>query len=77
MMREVVTSGTATSLANLPGGPVYAKTGTAEFDNNPLHAHSWTIGWQGDLAFAVFVENGGSSSATALPIVAAFLRGLA
>ncbi len=76
MMREVVTAGTATPLASVPGAPVQAKTGTAEFDNNPAHTHSWTIGWQGDIAFAVFVENGGSSAATAVPIAAAFLRGL-
>jgi len=76
MMREVVTSGTATALADVPGAVVHAKTGTAEFDNNPANTHAWTIGWQGDIAFAVFVEKGGSSSATAVPIVESFLRGL-
>ena len=50
------------------------KTGTAEYDNNPADTHAWTIGWRGDIAFAVFVEKGGSSSATAVPIVAAFLK---
>jgi cell division protein FtsI/penicillin-binding protein 2 len=77
MMREVVTAGTATALANVPGGPVYAKTGTAEFTDNPADTHAWTIGWQGDIAFAVFVENGGGSAETAVPIVEAFLRALA
>jgi cell division protein FtsI/penicillin-binding protein 2 len=77
MMREVVTRGTATALGDVPGGAVYAKTGTAEFDNNPAHTHAWVIGWQRDVAFAVFVENGGSSSATAVPIAELFLRGLA
>lgn len=76
MMREVVVAGTATALGDVPGGEVYAKTGTAEFDNDPSHTHAWTVGWQGDIAFAVFVENGGSSSATAVPIVESFLRGL-
>ncbi len=76
MMREVVTAGTASTLVDVPGSPVHAKTGTAEFDNNPAHTHAWTIGWQGDIAFAVFVENGGSSSATAVPIVEKFLRGV-
>jgi cell division protein FtsI/penicillin-binding protein 2 len=76
MMREVVTVGTATALRDVPGGPVHAKTGTAEFDNNPAHTHAWVIGWQRDVAFAVFVENGGSSSATAVPIAELFLRGL-
>jgi cell division protein FtsI/penicillin-binding protein 2 len=77
MMREVVTKGTATALGDVPGGAVHAKTGTAEFDNNPAHTHAWVIGWQRDVAFAVFVENGGSSSATAVPIAETFLRGLA
>lgn len=77
MMREVVTAGTATALADVPGGPVYVKTGTAEFNDNPADTHAWTIGWQGDIAFAVFVENGGGSGETAVPIVEAFLRGLA
>jgi cell division protein FtsI/penicillin-binding protein 2 len=76
MMREVVTVGTATALRDVPGGPVHVKTGTAEFDNNPAHTHAWVIGWQRDVAFAVFVENGGSSSATAVPIAELFLRGL-
>ena len=74
MMREVVTSGTATSLADVPGGPVYCKTGTAEYDNTPTNTHAWTIGWRGDIAFAVFVEKGGSSADAALPIVESFLR---
>ncbi len=77
MMREVVTSGTATALGDVPGAPVHVKTGTAEFNDNPADTHAWTIGWQGDIAFAVFVERGGSSSATAVPIVEKFLRGVA
>lgn len=76
MMREVVTAGTATALKDVPGGPVYGKTGTAEFDDNPEHTHSWFIGYQGDVAFAVFVENGGLSTATAVPIAEKFLRAL-
>jgi len=76
MMREVVTVGTGSALADVPGAPVHAKTGTAEFDNNPAHTHAWTVGWQGDLAFVVFVEKGGTSTATAVPIVESFLSGL-
>ena len=77
MMREVVTAGTATALGDVPGAAVHVKTGTAEFNDNPADTHAWTIGWQGDIAFAVFVEQGGSSAATAVPIVEKFLRGLA
>ncbi len=76
MMREVVTSGTATGLAGVPGGPVMAKTGTAEYDNNPAHTHIWTIGYQGDIAFAVFIENT-PSSAVAVSVSASFLSALA
>jgi cell division protein FtsI/penicillin-binding protein 2 len=76
MMREVVTAGTASGLNGIPGGPVMAKTGTAEYDSDPTHAHIWTIGWQGDVAFAVFVENGGSSRG-AVAIAATFLKALA
>ena len=53
---------------------MYGKTGTAEFDNNPAHTHAWFTGYQGDIAFAVFVENGGGGSAVAVPIAEKFLR---
>lgn len=76
MMRQVVTAGTATALRDVPGQPVYGKTGTAEYDDNPAHTHAWFVGWQGDVAFAVFVERGGSSTASAVPIAERFLRGL-
>jgi cell division protein FtsI/penicillin-binding protein 2 len=76
-MRAVVTEGTATGLANVPGGPVSGKTGTAEYGTaKPPHSHAWFAGYQGDLAFAVFVEGGESSATTAVPISAAFLQDL-
>ncbi|MDG4828864.1 penicillin-binding transpeptidase domain-containing protein [Solwaraspora sp. WMMD1047] len=74
MMREVVTAGTATALKGVPGSPVHGKTGTAEFDDNPANTHAWFVGWQGDVAIAVFVEKGGASGASAVPIAANFLR---
>lgn len=77
MMREVVTVGTGSALRDVPGEPVYGKTGTAEYDNNPAHTHAWFVGWQGDVAFAVFVEQGGSSTSSAVPISERFLRALA
>jgi cell division protein FtsI/penicillin-binding protein 2 len=76
MMRAVVTGGTGSALKDVPGEPVHGKTGTAEYDNNPAHTHAWFVGWQGDVAFAVFVEQGGSSTASAVPIAERFLRAL-
>lgn len=76
MMREVVTKGTAGQLKSVPGGDVYGKTGTAEYDDNPDHTHAWFVGWRGDVAFAVFVESGGDSTATAVPLASRFLRTL-
>ena len=74
-MRGVVESGSAAFLADVPGAPVLAKTGTAEFGTEPpLPTHAWMIGVQGDLAVAVFVEVGESGSRTAGPILEAFLR---
>jgi cell division protein FtsI/penicillin-binding protein 2 len=75
-LREVVTAGTGLALADVPGGPVSGKTGTAEFDANPAHTHAWFVGWQGDIAFTVFVENGGDSTSSAVPLAETFLRGL-
>jgi cell division protein FtsI/penicillin-binding protein 2 len=77
MMREVVTSGTGSQLKDVPGEAVYGKTGTAEFDNNPANAHTWWVGWQGDIAFAVFVEKGNDTGSSSVPIAEKFLRGLA
>lgn len=78
MMRDVVTDGTGSALEGVPGGPVHAKTGTAEFGtDDPPRSHAWITGWQGDIAFAVVVEDGGGGGAVAGPVAAAFLRALA
>jgi cell division protein FtsI/penicillin-binding protein 2 len=75
MMRAVVTEGTAGFLGDVPGAPVGAKTGTAEFGTGtPPDTHAWMIATQGDLAVAVFVEEGKSGSQTAGPILERFLR---
>ncbi len=76
LMRLVVTEGTATAL-NLPGAPVYAKTGTAEYDSDdPSKTHAWMIGFRDGVAFAVLVENGASGSEDAAPVVRRFLDAL-
>jgi cell division protein FtsI/penicillin-binding protein 2 len=75
LMRQVVTEGTAAP-ANLPGN-VGGKTGTAEFGTgDPLPTHAWFIGFRGDLAFAVVVEDGGVGGRVAAPVAARFLSGL-
>ena len=75
MMRMVVTSGTATSLSSWSA--LHGKTGTAEYvTGQPDKTHAWFIGWSGDIAFAVFVEQGGAPADTALPITDTFLKGL-
>ncbi|WP_293307283.1 penicillin-binding transpeptidase domain-containing protein [Mycolicibacterium sp.] len=57
MMRLVVTEGTATEIRD--SGPVYGKTGEAEFAGG---SHAWFTGYRGDLAFAGLIVNGGSST---------------
>ncbi|MDD7813955.1 penicillin-binding transpeptidase domain-containing protein [Mycobacterium sp. CSUR Q5927] len=56
MMRLVVTDGTARDIAGC--GPVFGKTGEAEFAGG---SHSWFAGFRGDLAFAALIVGGGSS----------------
>lgn len=75
MLRAVVTEGSGSALADVPGPPVIAKTGTAEFeDDGRIDTHAWMAAAQGDLAVAVFVERGASGSRTAGPLLEAFLR---
>ena len=72
LMRRVVSEGTAAD-AGLPAG-VAGKTGTAEFGTgDPLPTHAWFIGFRGDLAFAVIVEDGGVGGQVAAPAAARFL----
>jgi len=76
MMRAVVTDGSVSFLKDVPGDPVAAKTGTAEYGTDqPPRTHAWMIAIQADLAVAVFVEDGASGSKTAGPILEQFLRG--
>jgi cell division protein FtsI/penicillin-binding protein 2 len=74
-MRAVVTDGTARALQ--VDGDVHAKTGTAEYSDakGKIHAHAWTVGYRGDLAFAALIVSGDSSKRTNA-IIDAFLKGL-
>ncbi|WP_409484587.1 penicillin-binding transpeptidase domain-containing protein [Arsenicicoccus dermatophilus] len=75
LMRGVVTGGSGALLADLPGAPI-AKTGTAEFGTTaPPRTHAWMVAARGDLAVAVFVDEGEGGSRTAGPILKAFLAG--
>ena len=75
MMRAVVERGSGSLLSDVPGGPVIAKTGTAEFgEEPPLPTHAWMVAGRDDLAVAVFVERGDSGSGTAGPVLRRFLE---
>lgn len=69
MMREAVTSGTASSLSDIDG--LGGKTGTAEVGEGD--AHGWFVGTVGDIAFCVFIE-GADSSGPAVEMAGDFLR---
>lgn len=77
LMRRVVSDrrGTARGLA-MPNVAVAAKTGSAE--NPHGAAHGWVIAFapveRATVALVVLVENGGSGSASAVPIARAVLR---
>ena len=78
MMRAVVTDGGVQLLQAVPGEPVLAKTGTAEFGNEtPPRTHAWVVAVQGDLAVALFIEEGELGSTSGGPVMKAFLDGLA
>lgn len=57
MMRLVVLDGTASEIRD--SGPVYGKTGEAEYADG---SHAWFTGYRGDLAFAGLIVGGGSST---------------
>lgn len=78
LMRGVVEQGSGKFLLDVPGEPVLAKSGTAEFgDAGALKEHAWMIGIQGDLAVVAFVEEGEGGATTAGPLLEAFLRAVA
>lgn len=78
LMRAVVTEGSAPFLGAVPGEPVGAKTGTAEYGGPDAEGayptHAWMIGIHGDLAVAVFVETGVSGAETAGPLLQSLLE---
>ncbi|HEY3529143.1 MAG TPA: penicillin-binding transpeptidase domain-containing protein [Nocardioides sp.] len=76
LLRGVVLRGTGLGLRDVPGPPVIAKTGTAEFDRDGRRlTHAWMIAGQGDLAVCAFVDVGHTGAGTAGPLLEQFLRG--
>jgi len=74
MMRAVVTEGSGALLLDVPGAPVLAKSGTAQFGaDGDLKNHVWMLAIQGDLAVAVFVDEGDFGSTTSGPLLKRFL----
>jgi len=72
MMAQVVATGTAAN-QGLPAG-TYAKTGTAQYGHgNPLPTDAWLIGFNGNIAFAMVVADGGEGGPTDGPLIAKFL----
>ena len=77
MMRSVVTDGSGRVLLAQDGPPIIAKTGTAEYGSSkPLKTHAWMIAAQGDLAVAIFVNDGKSGSQTAEAVASELLAGV-
>ncbi|QBI54577.1 penicillin-binding transpeptidase domain-containing protein [Streptomonospora litoralis] len=78
MTRAVVTEGTAENVGFT--GEVHGKSGTAEYgtaaEGEELPAHGWFVGYEGDIAFAVVVEDGQSGSGAAAPLAKSFLDAL-
>jgi cell division protein FtsI/penicillin-binding protein 2 len=78
MMRAVVTEGSGGLLLDVPGAPVLAKSGTAQFGaDGDLRNHVWMLAIQGDLAVAVFVDEGDYGSTTSGPLLKQFLMAAA
>jgi cell division protein FtsI/penicillin-binding protein 2 len=76
-MLGVVANGTGTAASVRGQPPVAGKTGTAEFGTaTPPHTHAWFIGYRGDLAFGVLVEDAGVGGRVAAPLAAKFLNAL-
>jgi cell division protein FtsI/penicillin-binding protein 2 len=76
LMASVVASGTAAGTGLPPG--TYAKTGTAQYGaGSPLPTDAWLMGWHGDVAFAIVIQDShGNGGPLDGPIIARFLQAL-
>lgn len=74
-LAAVVDQGTGILLADIPGGPIHAKTGSAEAGSGEdARVDSWMTAYRSDLAVAVLVQGGGHGSGVAGAAVEEFLR---
>lgn len=76
LMTDTVNFGSLESMGDVPGEPIYAKTGTAERgEGDDAYSHTWAIAMQGDLAVAIFLEEGEFGGSTNGPLLQEFLEG--
>lgn len=76
LMTDTADFGTLESMESVPGEHVYAKTGTAEVGtDDDSYAHTWVMAVQGDLAVAIFLEEGEFGGSTNGPLLHEFLSG--
>ncbi|GAA4108857.1 penicillin-binding transpeptidase domain-containing protein [Enteractinococcus coprophilus] len=77
LMAGPVEHGTVPILQEVPGAPVYAKTGTAEYiDDGEDLAHTWIMATHGDLAVSLFYTEGFAGAQTNGPVLQEFLTEL-
>ncbi|MDN6412166.1 MAG: penicillin-binding protein, partial [Yaniella sp.] len=77
LMSGPVETGTVPILQDVPGAPVLAKTGTAEYvsEGEDL-AHTWIMALHGDLAVSLFFHEGFAGAQTNGPVLKEFLTEL-
>ncbi|MDN6521441.1 MAG: penicillin-binding protein, partial [Yaniella sp.] len=77
LMSGPVETGTVPILQDVPGVPVLAKTGTAEYvsEGEDL-AHTWIMALHGDLAVSLFFHEGFAGAQTNGPVLKEFLTEL-
>lgn len=77
LMSGTVEYGTVPILQDVPGAPVYAKTGTAQFmSDDEMLAHTWIMATHGDIAVSLFFNEGFAGAQTNGPVLQEFLTDL-
>lgn len=77
LMSGPVEDGTVPVLQDVPGAPVLAKTGTAQFvEDDETLAHTWIMATHGDLAVSLFYTEGFAGAQTNGPVLQEFLTEL-